>query len=108
MTGDLICGGIMYAYINTPDIHNRTSFHISSSPGHIPHIVARWFSLMIDLNPSTLCFTISLAEFGLQMAGRGMKGKLSNLMIQLRKNCYHPDLLVSAFDGSCMFLVTLN
>ncbi|PSS36469.1 ATP-dependent DNA helicase [Actinidia chinensis var. chinensis] len=32
--------------------------------------------------------------------GRGMKGKLNNLMIQLRKNCYHPDLLISAFDGS--------
>ncbi|KAL0431247.1 UNVERIFIED_CONTAM: ATP-dependent DNA helicase DDM1 [Sesamum radiatum] len=30
----------------------------------------------------------------------GMKGKLNNLMIQLRKNCNHPDLLESAFDGS--------
>lgn len=29
-----------------------------------------------------------------------MKGKLNNLMIQLRKNCNHPDLLESAFDGS--------
>ncbi|XP_057975247.1 ATP-dependent DNA helicase DDM1 [Malania oleifera] len=35
--------------------------------------------------------------------GRGMKGKLSNLMIQLRKNCYHPDLLESAFDGSYFY-----
>ncbi|XP_015576220.1 ATP-dependent DNA helicase DDM1 [Ricinus communis] len=32
--------------------------------------------------------------------GHGMKGKLNNLMIQLRKNCNHPDLLESAFDGS--------
>ncbi|XP_044469145.1 ATP-dependent DNA helicase DDM1 isoform X2 [Mangifera indica] len=32
--------------------------------------------------------------------GRGMKGKLNNLMIQLRKNCNHPDLLESAFSGS--------
>ncbi|KAK6924343.1 SNF2, N-terminal [Dillenia turbinata] len=32
--------------------------------------------------------------------GRGMKGKLNNLMIQLRKTCNHPDLLESAFDGS--------
>ncbi|KAH7833315.1 hypothetical protein Vadar_005082 [Vaccinium darrowii] len=32
--------------------------------------------------------------------GRGMKGKLNNVMLQLRKNCYHPDLLESAFDGS--------
>ncbi|KAM0975466.1 hypothetical protein ACFX2C_018492 [Malus domestica] len=30
----------------------------------------------------------------------GMKGKLNNLMVQLRKNCNHPDLLESAFDGS--------
>ncbi|KAL2551521.1 ATP-dependent DNA helicase DDM1 [Forsythia ovata] len=35
--------------------------------------------------------------------GRGMKGKLSNLMIQLRKNCNHPDLLESAFDGSYFY-----
>lgn len=34
-------------------------------------------------------------------AGCGMKGKLNNLMVQLRKNCNHPDLLQSAFDGSC-------
>lgn len=33
-----------------------------------------------------------------------MKGKLNNLMIQLRKNCSHPDLLESAFDGSCICL----
>ncbi|KAK8717555.1 hypothetical protein V6N13_044817 [Hibiscus sabdariffa] len=32
--------------------------------------------------------------------GRGVKGKLNNLMIQLRKNCNHPDLLEAAFDGS--------
>ncbi|XWS45401.1 hypothetical protein CRYUN_Cryun15aG0133400 [Craigia yunnanensis] len=35
--------------------------------------------------------------------GCGMKGKLNNLMIQLRKNCYHPDLLESAFDGSYFY-----
>ncbi|XWS42046.1 hypothetical protein CRYUN_Cryun17cG0134900 [Craigia yunnanensis] len=35
--------------------------------------------------------------------GRGIKGKLNNLMIQLRKNCNHPDLLESAFDGSCFY-----
>ncbi|XP_058009192.1 ATP-dependent DNA helicase DDM1 isoform X2 [Hevea brasiliensis] len=35
--------------------------------------------------------------------GRGLKGKLNNLMIQLRKNCYHPDLLESAFDGSYFY-----
>ncbi|CAI0473484.1 unnamed protein product [Linum tenue] len=34
------------------------------------------------------------------IAGRGMKGKLNNLVIQLRKNCNHPDLLESVFDGS--------
>ncbi|KAL5715234.1 ATP-dependent DNA helicase ddm1 [Ranunculus cassubicifolius] len=33
----------------------------------------------------------------------GMKGKLFNLMIQLRKNCNHPDLLESAFDGSYFY-----
>lgn len=31
-----------------------------------------------------------------------MKGKLNNLMVQLRKNCNHPDLLESAFSGSCI------
>ncbi|KAK4759039.1 hypothetical protein SAY87_020340 [Trapa incisa] len=35
--------------------------------------------------------------------GRGMKGKLNNLMIQLRKNCNHPDLLESAFDGTWVY-----
>lgn len=36
-------------------------------------------------------------------APRNMKGKLNNLMIQLRKNCNHPDLLESAFDGSYLY-----
>ncbi|XP_022136852.1 ATP-dependent DNA helicase DDM1 [Momordica charantia] len=36
-------------------------------------------------------------------SGHGFKGKLNNLMIQLRKNCNHPDLLESAFDDSCMY-----
>ncbi|KAK2975847.1 hypothetical protein RJ640_022864 [Escallonia rubra] len=35
--------------------------------------------------------------------GRGLKGKLNNLMVQLRKNCNHPDLLQSAFDGSWFY-----
>ncbi|CAI0420018.1 unnamed protein product [Linum tenue] len=35
--------------------------------------------------------------------GAGMKGKLNNLVVQLRKNCNHPDLLESAFDGSYMY-----
>ncbi|KAK9285539.1 hypothetical protein L1049_024734 [Liquidambar formosana] len=35
--------------------------------------------------------------------GRSMKGKLNNLMVQLRKNCNHPDLLESAFDGSYFY-----
>lgn len=30
----------------------------------------------------------------------GMRGKLNNLLIQLRKNCAHPDLLESAFDSA--------
>lgn len=34
-----------------------------------------------------------------------MKGKLNNLMIQLRKNCNHPDLLQGAYEGSGNFLV---
>ncbi|KAI4381702.1 hypothetical protein MLD38_007754 [Melastoma candidum] len=37
-------------------------------------------------------------------AGLGrMKGKLNNLMVQLRKNCNHPDLLESAYDGSYFY-----
>ncbi|XP_057528541.1 ATP-dependent DNA helicase DDM1 [Amaranthus tricolor] len=36
-------------------------------------------------------------------APRGMKGKLNNLMMQLRKNCNHPDLLESVYDGSYFY-----
>lgn len=36
-------------------------------------------------------------------AGRGMIGKLNNLVVQLRKNCNHPDLLESAFSGSYFY-----
>ncbi|PHU24747.1 hypothetical protein BC332_09854 [Capsicum chinense] len=32
--------------------------------------------------------------------GSHFKGKLNNLMIQLCKNCNHPDLVESAYDGS--------
>ncbi|GJR72172.1 ATP-dependent DNA helicase DDM1 [Tanacetum coccineum] len=35
--------------------------------------------------------------------GRGSKARLNNLMIQLRKNCNHPDLLEAAFEGSCFY-----
>ena len=35
--------------------------------------------------------------------GRGMKRKLNNLVVRLRKNCNHPDLLESAFDGSYFY-----
>ncbi|XP_022985070.1 ATP-dependent DNA helicase DDM1 [Cucurbita maxima] len=33
-------------------------------------------------------------------SGHVLKGKLNNLMVQLRKNCNHPDLLESVFDES--------
>ncbi|KAG6491150.1 hypothetical protein ZIOFF_052483 [Zingiber officinale] len=33
----------------------------------------------------------------------GMKGKLNNLLMQLRKNCCHPDLLHSAYDQSTLY-----
>ncbi|XP_042018136.1 ATP-dependent DNA helicase DDM1-like [Salvia splendens] len=36
-------------------------------------------------------------------ATHGFKGKLNNLMVQLRKNCNHPDLLESTFDGSYLY-----
>ncbi|KAK9669982.1 hypothetical protein RND81_13G168000 [Saponaria officinalis] len=39
----------------------------------------------------------------LSTAPRGLRGKLNNLMIQLRKNCNHPDLLESAFDGTYFY-----
>ncbi|XP_076887824.1 ATP-dependent DNA helicase DDM1-like [Bidens hawaiensis] len=35
--------------------------------------------------------------------GRGVKGQLFNVMLQLRKNCNHPDLLEAAFEGSCFY-----
>ncbi|KAL5210676.1 hypothetical protein ABZP36_006299 [Zizania latifolia] len=33
----------------------------------------------------------------------GIKAKLNNLMIQLRKNCNHPDLLESAYESSGLY-----
>ncbi|CAH9097386.1 unnamed protein product [Cuscuta epithymum] len=35
--------------------------------------------------------------------GNRFKGNLNNLMVQLRKNCNHPDLLESQFDGSYFY-----
>ena len=51
----------------------------------------------------SFCMIIDICN----IAGGGLKGKLNNLMIQLRKNCNHPDLLESAFDGSCASLVKM-
>uniref|UniRef100_UPI00383BF73A ATP-dependent DNA helicase DDM1,Lymphoid-specific helicase chimera n=1 Tax=Arabidopsis thaliana TaxID=3702 RepID=UPI00383BF73A len=34
---------------------------------------------------------------------QGWKGKLNNLVIQLRKNCNHPDLLQGQIDGSYLY-----
>ncbi|KAK4410230.1 ATP-dependent DNA helicase DDM1 [Sesamum angolense] len=42
-----------------------------------------------------------------EISSYGMKGKLNNLMIQLR-NCNHPDLLESAFDGSHYWLAVCS
>ena len=42
------------------------------------------------------------------LSGQGWKGKLNNLVIQLRKNCNHPDLLAGQIDGSCMSLCLLS
>ncbi|KAG6600610.1 ATP-dependent DNA helicase DDM1, partial [Cucurbita argyrosperma subsp. sororia] len=36
-------------------------------------------------------------------SGHAFKGKLNNLMVQLRKNCNHPDLLESVFDKSSTY-----
>ncbi|KAK8937941.1 ATP-dependent DNA helicase DDM1 [Platanthera guangdongensis] len=33
----------------------------------------------------------------------GMKGKLNNIVMQLRKNCNHPDILQSRYDGSFLY-----
>ncbi|KAF9589973.1 hypothetical protein IFM89_029710 [Coptis chinensis] len=46
---------------------------------------------------------ISLLSLDAKFAGNCMKGKLNNLMIPLRKNINHPDLLESAFDGSYLY-----
>ncbi|KAF9600801.1 hypothetical protein IFM89_012540 [Coptis chinensis] len=46
------------------------------------------------------CHSIPDTDTDVKFAGNCMKGKLNNLMIQLRKKCSHPDLLESAFDGS--------
>ena len=44
----------------------------------------------------------NVLTFRYAVCKKGMKGKLNNLVIQLRKNCNHPDLLESAYDESCM------
>ncbi|KAH9622511.1 hypothetical protein KSS87_005655 [Heliosperma pusillum] len=44
-----------------------------------------------------------IENISLGTAPRGMKGKLNNLMIQLRKNCNHPDLLESVFNGTYFY-----
>ncbi|XP_078170989.1 chromatin remodeling 1 [Carex rostrata] len=38
----------------------------------------------------------------------GMRGKLNNLVVQLRKNCAHPDLLESAYDTSGYLYPPIN
>ncbi|PWA61604.1 PGK [Artemisia annua] len=35
--------------------------------------------------------------------GHGVTVQLNNLVLQLRKNCNHPDLLEAAFEGSCFY-----
>ncbi len=35
--------------------------------------------------------------------GRGQVGRLNNVLMQMRKNCNHPDLITSAFDPSPTF-----
>lgn len=58
--------------------------------------------LFLGLMLSTLHCWLLLLNIFINVAGRcSFKGKLNNLMIQLRKNCNHPDLLEGAFDGSC-------
>ena len=35
--------------------------------------------------------------------GRGQVGRLNNVLMQMRKNCNHPDLITAAFDPSPTF-----
>ncbi|KAG0455636.1 hypothetical protein HPP92_024928 [Vanilla planifolia] len=53
------------------------------------------------LNESLGKYLEETATTGVQKPG--MKGKLNNLLMQLRKNCNHPDLLQSAYDGSFFY-----
>ncbi|KAJ4843830.1 ATP-dependent DNA helicase ddm1 [Turnera subulata] len=43
------------------------------------------------------------ADVELMLPRLGFKGRLNNLVIQLRKNCNHPDLLESAFSGEYFY-----
>ncbi|RVW22645.1 ATP-dependent DNA helicase DDM1 [Vitis vinifera] len=63
----------------------------------IEHLVLAW-----NIHESN-SFHEHVLSFSCKNAGRGVKGKLNNLMVQLRKNCNHPDLLESAFDGSYLY-----
>ena len=36
-------------------------------------------------------------------AGGPPMGKLNNVLMQMRKNCNHPDLISGAFDGSMTY-----
>jgi ATP-dependent DNA helicase len=53
---------------------------------------------------SNLCTTVNSSMTSVSsiivLRRPGMKMKLNNLMIQLRKNCAHPDLFNAAFDST--------
>ena len=73
------------------------------------HLVNRTLEAHLGENaiPGTCFYALQFASSALLcssliLSGQGWKGKLNNLVIQLRKNCNHPDLLVGQLDGSCM------
>ena len=75
------------------------------------HLVNRTLEAHLGENaiPGTCFYALQFASSALLcssliLSGQGWKGKLNNLVIQLRKNCNHPDLLAGQIDGSCMSL----
>ncbi|QHN97023.1 Protein CHROMATIN REMODELING [Arachis hypogaea] len=60
-----------------------------------------WFVLPSNLFPIFIKI-VYIFSVQIMLSGRGIKS-LSNLVIQLREVCNHPDLLESAFDGSWLY-----
>jgi ATP-dependent DNA helicase len=57
-------------------------------------------STVQSMHKHTINSSMTSVSYIIVLRRPGMKMKLNNLMIQLRKNCAHPDLFNAAFDST--------